>query len=80
MWGTSALVASEVEASKREFPHSTLVLDEKGKGRESWKLKKKGAALAILDKQGTVLYFTQQPMADGDLETLLDLVKAQIDS
>lgn len=80
MWGTGGLVTSEVEDSKREYPHSTLVLDKNGTGREGWKLKKKGAALAIMDKQGTVLYFTQQPMSDGDLETMMELVKSQIES
>ena len=36
--------------------------------------------IAILDKQGTVLYFTQEPMSDTDLQTMLALVKSQIDS
>lgn len=80
MWGTGGLVTSEVESSKRDFPHSTMVLDKNGTGRDGWKLQKKGAALAIMDKQGTVLYFTQQPMQDGDLETLMELVKSQIES
>ena len=59
-------------------PKSTLVLDENGAGLKGWDLSKKGFALAILDKQGSVLFFTQQPMAEGDLENMVNLVKSQI--
>lgn len=79
LWGTAGFVVSEVEDSKRKYPKSTLVLDENGAGRKGWDLTKKGFALAILDKQGSILYFTQEPMADGDLENMVNLVKAQID-
>ncbi|MEH6584484.1 MAG: YtfJ family protein [Halioglobus sp.] len=79
MWGTGGMVVSEVEDSKREFPNSTLVLDEKGSGRSSWSLEKKGAALAILNKDGTVLHFTQQPMDDAVLQQLYELVESQIE-
>lgn len=79
MWGTGGIVVSEVEDSKREFPHSTLVLDENGSGRSGWSLEKKGAALAILNKDGTVLHFTQQPMDDAVLQQLYELVESQIE-
>ena len=79
MWGTSGFVVSEVESSKKEFPHSTLVLDENGTGREEWNLKKKGAALAILDKTGTVIYFTQQRPSDAEVENMLAVVREQIE-
>ncbi|MEH6567844.1 MAG: YtfJ family protein [Halioglobus sp.] len=78
LWGTAGLVVSEVEDSKRKFPKSTLVVDENGAGLKSWDLSKKGFALAILDKQGSVVFFTQKPMAEGDLENMVNLVKSQI--
>lgn len=80
MWGTAGFVVSEVEDSKRKFPLSTIVLDENGIGRKGWSLPKKGFALAILDKQGSVLYFTQEPMEEGDLETMVSLIQTQIES
>jgi YtfJ family uncharacterized protein len=79
VWGTAGFVVSEVEDSKRKYPKSTLVLDKKGAGIKGWDLTKKGFALAILDKQGSVLYFTQDAMAEGDLENMVNLVKSQID-
>ena len=78
VWGTAGFVVSEVEDSKRKYPKSTLVLDENGAGIKGWDLSKKGFALAILDKQGSVLFFTQKPMAEGDLENMVNLVKSQI--
>lgn len=77
-WGTSGFVVSEIESNKREFPRATLVLDEDGDGRKAWKLAKKSAALAILNKDGQVLYFIQDPMSDANLEDMLALVAAQI--
>ena len=59
LWGTSGLVVSEVQDSKRKFPNSTMVLDEEGSGVNEWQLGKQGAGLAILDAKGTVLYFTR---------------------
>ncbi len=79
-WGTSGFVVSEVESKKREFPEATLVLDADGDGLKAWELAKKGAALAILDKEGKVPYFTQDPMTDANLEEMMALVKAQIGS
>ena len=55
------------------------MLDKDGDGLKAWKLAKKGAALAILDKDSKVLYFTQDPMTDADLEAMLALVKSKID-
>ena len=80
MWGTSGFVVSEIESKKRQFPRATMVLDEDGDGIKAWELAKKGAALAILDKDSKVLYFTQDPMTDADLEEMLAVVKSQIDS
>lgn len=80
MWGTSSFVVSEIESKKREFPGATLVLDEDGDGLKAWELAQKGAALAILDKDSKVLYFTQDPMSDTDLEEMLAIVKSQIGS
>ena len=78
MWGTSGFVVSEIESKKREFPKATLVLDEYGDGLKTWELTKKGAAIAILDKDRKVLYFTQDPMSDTDLEEMLFIVNSHI--
>ena len=80
MWGTSGLVVSEVQGSKREFPDSTMVLDEEGQGVKQWQLGDKGVGLMIVDAKGVVQYFTQQAMDEAGLEQSLKLVSEQIEA
>lgn len=79
LWGTSGFVTSQVKSNKREYPHSTLVLDEDGKGRDAWQLEKKGCALLIINSDGKVLYYTTNPMSDADQAIALAIMKEQID-
>jgi uncharacterized protein len=79
VWGTRGFVVSEVEASKRQFPHSTVVLDADGSARKAWELEKKGTALAIIDTSGNILFYTDAPMSESEIETGLELVASQID-
>lgn len=80
LWGTSGLVASEVQDSKRKYPHSTMVLDEEGIGVKQWQLGKNGAGLAILDAKGVVHYFTGEGMNEEQITSSVALVKEQIDA
>jgi uncharacterized protein len=80
LWGTGGLVVSEVESNKRQYPLATMVLDESGIGRKSWGLTKKGAAVFILDKEGTVLHLLEDTMSDQQLQHMLELVSSQIES
>lgn len=80
LWGTTGFVLSEVKASKREHPGSTLVLDESGTGANLWQLGEEGAGLMIVDAQGIVRYFTRSPMDEGELNRSLELVREQIQS
>jgi len=80
MWGTTGFVVSQIESNKRKYPHSTLVLDQDGIGLETWELEHKSGALALLDKNGKILYFTLQPMSEADIKEMLELVKQQIES
>jgi YtfJ family uncharacterized protein len=79
LWGTRGFAVSEVKSSKRKFPHSSMVLDSKGSGRIAWKLGKKGSALAIIDKDGNILFYTDAPMSESELESGLELITSQID-
>lgn len=80
LWGTTGFVISEVKASKKKFPGATMVLDAEGTGAATWDLGKKGAVLAILDKEGVVRYLTREPMSEEELSASLELVRSQIDS
>ena len=73
-WGTTGFVVSEVKANKRKFPLATMVLDEDGSGARQWELGKKGAGLAIIDREGIVAYFTRKALSDTELRAALELV------
>ena len=79
LWGTSGLVVSEVEDSKRKYPLATMVLDEDGNGKEQWDLGKEGAGLVIVDGKGIVQYFTAEPINEESLDMTVELVRKQIE-
>ena len=79
MWGTTGFVVSELKKNKRKHPNATMVLDEEGTGASLWDLGEEGTGLAILDQQGTVKYFTRQPMSDQEIQSNVELIRANID-
>ena len=80
LWGTTGFVVAEVKASKKKFPRATIVLDAEGTGADIWGLGKKGAVLAILDKDGIVRFLTREPLSPEQMDSSLELVRSQIDS
>jgi predicted transcriptional regulator len=56
------------------------VLDAEGTGADIWGLGKKGAVLAILDKDGIVRFLTREPLSPEQMDSSLELVRSQIDS
>jgi len=57
-----------------------MVLDKEGVGEETWELGKKGAVLAVMDKQGKVVYLSNQALSEQEVAATLALVKELIDS
>jgi YtfJ family uncharacterized protein len=80
MWGTAGMVASKAKSSKKEFPLSTLVLDEDGVGQKAWELAKKGALLVVMDKSGSVIHLGHATMSESDVATTLAVIEGAIDS
>jgi len=79
MWGTGGIVTSKAKSSKAEYPLSTMVLDEDGEGEKSWQLGKKGALLAVMDKSGNVIYFSQVPLSEHELAATLVLIEGALE-
>lgn len=80
MWGTAGMVTSKAKSSKKEFPLSTLVLDEDGVGQKTWGLEEKGALLVVMDKFGSVIYLGHKAMSDSDVAATLTLIENAINS
>lgn len=78
LWGTTGFVVSEVSKNKRNFPDSTMVLDENGTGKQIWELGKRGAGLVIVDPDGVVQYFTRDSLSEQDMRSAINLVSSYI--
>jgi len=76
LWGTSGLVAGEIEKNKQADPAIRLVVDAQGLGQRQWDLQKQSAALAILDPAGRVLYFSEGEMSAAEVAAAIAAVRA----
>lgn len=78
LWGTSGLVPDEIRKNKRQAPDVALVVDAEGRGLREWRLAPKGAALAILDRHGRVLFFKEGALTDEEIRTSITLLRRQL--
>lgn len=78
LWGTSGLVADEIRKNKRQTPDVVLVVDAEGRGLREWRLAAKSAALAILDRQGKVLFFKEGALTDEEIRAGIALIRRQL--
>ncbi|EGR8990197.1 YtfJ family protein [Vibrio vulnificus] len=78
IWGTGSFVKSSAQDSKKEFPWSSMVLDENGVVASSWKLDKESSAIIVQDKQGKVLFVKEGALSSDDITQVLELIKANI--
>ena len=76
LWGTSGLVSSEVQKSKRKYPLSTLVLDKTGSGIDTWSLGKDGSGLFIIDESGIVQFAIRSKMSAAEQQAAVDVFSA----
>lgn len=78
IWGTGSFVKSSAQDSKKEFPWSSMVLDEEGTVASSWDLAEESSAIIVQDKQGTVLFVKEGALDDSEIQQVLKLVKENI--
>lgn len=78
IWGTGSFVKSSAEDSKKEFPWSSMVLDEEGNVAKAWQLTGESSAIIVQDKQGKVLFVKEGALSDSDIQQVLGLIKDNI--
>jgi YtfJ family uncharacterized protein len=76
--GTSKLVASRLDNSKREYPQISVVGDKIGLGAHIWSLKRKGSAIIIVGADGTVIFFKQDKFSQQEIDTTLELLQSHM--
>ncbi len=77
-WGTSGIASGRFEASQKDVAYACYANDENGVAQKAWGLKTKGSAVIILDKDGTVLYFKDGKMTQGEIENAVKLIKHKL--
>ena len=75
IWGTGSFVKSSAEDSKKDFPWSSMVLDEDGEVAKAWDLKEESSAIIVQNKQGKVLFVKEGTLAQDEIEQVLALIK-----
>jgi YtfJ family uncharacterized protein len=78
MWGTGSFVKSSAQDSKKEFPWSSMVLDENGLVAKTWGLKQESSAIIVQDKQGKVLFTKEGPLNQDEITQVIALIKQNI--
>jgi len=78
IWGTGAIVASQLKSNKEDFPDAIFVLDEDGDLRNKWGLTEKSSAIILLDQAGKILYVKDGEMNPTEIDTVIGLINANI--
>lgn len=78
IWGTGSFVKSSAQDSKKEFPWSSIVLDESGKVASAWQLKEESSAIIVQDKSGNVLFVKEGTLNQTDINQVIELVKSHL--
>ncbi|KFI11925.1 MULTISPECIES: YtfJ family protein [Vibrio] len=78
IWGTGSFVKSSAEDSKKEFPWSSMVLDEEGVVAGAWELQEESSAIVVQDKQGNVLFVKEGALNSDEIQQVLTLIKDNI--
>ena len=78
LWGTAGIASGQLEDSQKDTAYAYYVLDEKGVALQTWQLKKKGSAVIVLDRDGTVLYFKDGKLSDNDIASAVAIIKDKL--
>ncbi|NVD07617.1 YtfJ family protein [Vibrio sp. JPW-9-11-11] len=78
VWGTGSFVKSSAQDSKKEFPWSSIILDEEGSVAQTWQLAEESSAIIVQDKQGKVLFVKEGALNQQEIEQVLTLIKQHI--
>jgi hypothetical protein len=75
LFGSSSIVASELEKNKKRYFRSSIVADKEGLGLAAWRLAPKSSAIIVLGLDGRVAFFRDGAMSTAEVEQALELVR-----
>lgn len=78
IWGTSSFVKSSAEDGKKDFPWSSMVLDQEGVVAEQWQLTPKSSTILVQDKTGRILFNQNGELSQQQIKQVLQLIQKSI--
>ncbi|MBO1519247.1 YtfJ family protein [Oceanisphaera pacifica] len=78
LFGTSSFVRSSAKSSKREYPWSSIVLDENAVVAQTWQLAAKSSAIILLDQQDTVLFAKEGALTSEQIMEVMQLIQGAL--
>ncbi len=79
LWGTSRLVKSFAETSKKAFSWSSIVLDKKGSVAEDWQLKANESTIIVLNRHAQVLFVKEGALDTTGINQVITLLNEALD-
>lgn len=77
-FGAPALCEIVRARQQKEFPWSSMVLDEFGLVAQAWQLQAESSAIIVQDKQGNVLFVKEGALNEADIQTVLGLIQQNL--
>ncbi|OEF23000.1 YtfJ family protein [Vibrio rumoiensis] len=78
IWGTGSFVKSSAEDGKKEFPWSSMVLDQDGIATKQWQLTSESSTIIVQDKIGKVLFNQTGALNPEEIKQVLQLIQQNI--
>ncbi len=78
LWGTAGIASRRFEKSQKEFPYACYVNDEEGLIQKAWGLKSKESAVAVLNKEGKVIFFKEGKITDEEIKGVVRMIKKEL--
>lgn len=72
--GTGMFVRGSIEDSKKEFPWSQFIVDNKGSVKKAWDLQSNGSAIIVLDDQGRVKFAKDGKLTEEEVQQVMNML------
>ncbi|MFC0322895.1 YtfJ family protein [Gallibacterium melopsittaci] len=73
--GMSSMAKSKTEKGKKEFPYTSVIVDDNGQVKSAWQLQPENSLIVVLDKQGKVQFAKEGKLSEAENKQVIDLVK-----
>lgn len=74
IFGSGVFVKNSIENSKKEFPWSQFIVDNKGQAAKAWQLTPAGSAIVVLDKEGRVQFAKDGALTQQEIQQVMNLL------